>query len=55
MENNDTMDALTITVNADGTATATVGAETQTFPDIHAAAVWAESLLYQDEEGEDSG
>lgn len=47
--------ALVINVHDDGTATATVGAETQTFPDIHAAAVWAESLLYQNEEGEDSG
>lgn len=51
MENNDTMDALTITVNADGTATATVGNAQQTFPDLHAAVEWAETLLY-DLEGE---
>ena len=47
-------ETLAIAVNADGTATATVGNARQTFPDLHSAVEWAETLLY-DLEGEDSG
>ena len=47
-------EALTIAVNDDGTATATIGAAQQTFPDLHTAVEWAETLLY-DLEGENSG
>lgn len=46
-------EVLYIEIHADGTATATVKGKTETHSDLHAAAVWAEALLYG--EGDDSG
>lgn len=48
------VEALKITVNADGTATAEVGSTVKTLPDLRSAVTWAEALLY-DLEGEESG
>lgn len=47
-------DSMKVTVNPDGTATATVGTAERTFPDINSAVQWATALLY-DLEGEEFG
>lgn len=47
------VEALTITVNADGTATAEVGSTVNTLPNLKSAVAWAEGLLYGD--GDESG
>lgn len=48
------VDNMTVKTNPDGSATATVGDLTKTFPSLYLAVEWAEITLYK-LEGEESG
>ena len=47
-------DDMRVVNNDDGTATATVGGVSRTFPDMYLAVEWATAVLYE-LEGEESG
>lgn len=47
-------DQISVKTNADGTATATVGGRTKTFPDLYLAVEWAEGQRYE-LDGENDG
>lgn len=48
------VEKMIVKTNPDGTATATVGNLTKTFPDIYLAVEWAEITMYK-LDGEESG